>query len=56
MAWRRSWGGGEEFCLLPPNADIRRALQIGETVRLTAVIEHGFVRLADDDNPTALAR
>jgi diguanylate cyclase (GGDEF)-like protein len=100
--------GGEEFCLLLPNTEIRRAVQIGETVRVAvqalamphstsnhqtvtvsvgvacadpngahgpgdlieaadaalyaakrrgrnAVIEHGFVRLADDGDPMALA-
>jgi diguanylate cyclase (GGDEF)-like protein len=100
--------GGEEFCLLLPNTDIQRALQIGETVRMAvqtlamphctsdhqtvtvsvgvartdpndahgpddlieaadaalyaakrrgrnAVVEHGFVRLADDGDPMAIA-
>jgi diguanylate cyclase (GGDEF)-like protein len=100
--------GGEEFCLLLPNTDIGRALQIGETVRVAvqalamphctsshqtvtvsvgvactrpngaqqpgdlieaadaalyaakrrgrnAVVEHGFVRLADDGDTMALA-
>jgi diguanylate cyclase (GGDEF)-like protein len=97
-----------EFCLLLPNTDIQRALQIGETVRMAvqtlamphctsdhqtvtvsvgvartdpndahgpddlieaadaalyatkrcgrnAVVEHGFVRLADDGDPMAIA-
>jgi diguanylate cyclase (GGDEF)-like protein len=100
--------GGEEFCLLLPNTNIQRALQIGETVRMAvqtlamphctsdhqtvtvsvgvartdpndahgpddlieaadaalyaakrcgrnAVVEHGFVRLADDGDPMAIA-
>jgi diguanylate cyclase (GGDEF)-like protein len=100
--------GGEEFCLLLPNTDVQRALQIGETVRLAiqalamphctsshqtvtvsvgvactdpndahgpgdlieaadaalyaakrrgrnTVVEHGFVRLADDGDPMAIA-
>src|SRR6202021_1866745 len=29
--------GGEEFCLLLPNTDIGRAVQIGETVRMAVL-------------------